>query len=182
MVDRRRFLQGCVGVSALGLMGVPGLGQARSRGQQERVLALHNLHTEESIQTVYWAEGGYVPEGLAQLNHVLRDHRCDEACAMDPSLFDLLFLLHGAVDGRRPYGVISGYRSPATNAHLRSRSNGVAKQSLHMQGKAIDIRLPGCELHQLQRAAKAMGVGGVGLYSQAEFLHLDTGRVRYWGV
>ena len=111
---------------------------------------------------------------------MLRDHRSDELTAMDPSLLDLLYNLQQKTQGHGPFHVISGYRSPSTNNKLRKNSKGVAKKSLHMQGRAIDIRLPGSELKTLQHAALSLQAGGVGYYPKSNFIHLDTGRVRFW--
>jgi uncharacterized protein YcbK (DUF882 family) len=148
--------------------------------QAGRQLTFHNLHTGEKLSVVYWENGHYLDDALAAVNHVLRDHRSDEQCAMDCQLLDQLYGLQRRLDSTRPFEVISGYRSPATNAKLRQRSNGVAKRSLHMQGKAIDIRLSGCELERLHRAALDLEAGGVGYYPESGFIHVDTGRVRSW--
>jgi len=146
----------------------------------ERTLSLKNLHTGEHISQPYWMAGNYLPESLSAINNVLRDHRSGEVYPMDPGLLDLLSALQQRVNSRREYEVISGYRSPASNSMLHSKSNGVAKRSLHMLGQAIDIRLPGTQLTTLHRAASEMKSGGVGLYTSSQFIHVDTGRVRYW--
>ena len=146
----------------------------------ERSLSLKNLHTGEQINQPYWMAGNYLPDSLSAINAVLRDHRSGEVYPIDPGLLDLLSALQQRVNSRHGYEVISGYRSPASNAMLQSKSNGVAKRSLHMQGKAIDIRMPGTHLAQLHRAASEMKSGGVGLYTSSNFIHVDTGRVRYW--
>lgn len=146
----------------------------------ERRLSLHNLHTGEQINQPYWMQGNYLPETLASINSVLRDHRSGEVYPIDPALLDLLSALQNRVGSRQGYEVISGYRSPVTNAKLQAKSSGVAKRSLHMQGRAIDIRMPGTRLGELHRAAKAIKSGGVGLYTSSNFIHVDTGRVRYW--
>lgn len=146
----------------------------------ERRLALRNLHTGEQINQPYWEQGDYLPESLSAINSVLRDHRSGEVYPIDPGLLDLLSALQQRVGSQQGYEVISGYRSPATNGKLAGASNGVAKRSLHMKGQAIDIRLPGTELAHLHGAARSMKSGGVGLYTASNFLHVDTGRVRYW--
>lgn len=146
----------------------------------ERSLSLHNLHTGEQINQPYWMQGDYLPETLSAINNVLRDHRSGEVYPIDPGLLDFLSALQQRMGARQGYEVISGYRSPATNARLHNASNGVAKRSLHMQGKAIDIRLPGTQLASLHAAAREMKAGGVGLYTRSNFIHVDTGRVRYW--
>jgi uncharacterized protein YcbK (DUF882 family) len=146
----------------------------------ERCLALCNLHTGERINQPYWMAGNYLPESLSAINRVLRDHRSGEVYPIDPGLLDLLSALQQRVGSHQGYEVISGYRSPATNAMLHNASSGVATRSLHMQGKAIDIRLPGTALKTLHAAARQMKSGGVGLYTASNFIHVDTGRVRYW--
>lgn len=153
---------------------------ASPHSQQERTLAFKNTHTGESLQTVYWAGGAYIDSGLQEINTVLRDHRADEAYPMDRGLLDLLYALQAEVDCHNAYHVISGYRSPMTNARLRNKSSGVARRSYHMQGKAIDIRLPGCALTDLHRAALGLKAGGVGIYAASDFIHVDVGPVRRW--
>jgi uncharacterized protein YcbK (DUF882 family) len=157
----------------------PAFAQARPRG--ERVLTFENLHTGETLKTVYWANGSYVQGNLADINHILRDHRTDAVKAIDPRLLDLLHELKLTVDSRKPFAIISGYRSPKTNAKLRANSRGVAKRSMHLEGKAIDIRIPGYNLSHLRQAALSLRGGGVGYYPKSGFIHLDTGRVRTWG-
>jgi len=149
--------------------------------QPERKLALLNLHTGESITSTYWAEGQYQTSELHAIDRILRDHRTGDVNHIDKDLLDLLHILHHKMDGKQPFHVISGYRSPKTNAMLNQQSSGVAKKSLHMQGKAIDIRLPGRHLSELRKAALNLHAGGVGYYSKSDFVHIDTGRVRHWG-
>ncbi len=162
-------------------MSLPLAGLAGVATQGERILTMQNLHTGERTSSVYWAEGEYLQEGLADLNHLLRDHRRDESHAMDPQLLDQLYALQRQLGGgKTPFHVISGYRSPASNAQLRASSSGVAKRSLHMLGKAIDIRLPGHDLHRVHKAALQLRAGGVGYYPKSDFIHVDTGRVRSW--
>ena len=146
----------------------------------ERKLSFYNIHTGESLSATYWAEGAYVGESLAEINHVLRDFRTNQAIAMDRGLLDLLYAINLKLDGKFPIHVISGYRSPATNAFLHAHSNGVAKHSLHMKGEAADIFLPGRDLSTLHRAALSMNRGGVGYYPHSNFVHVDVGRVRSW--
>ena len=177
--SRRRFLQ--VGFGATATLAMPSA-FANLLTQPERKLSLLNLHTGESLNATYWAEGQYQTSELQAINRVLRDHRTGELHPMDSSLIDLLNVLHHQMDGKKAFHVISGYRSPRTNAALSKNSTGVAKKSLHMQGKAIDIRLPGRKLSDLRKAALDLHLGGVGYYSKSDFLHLDTGRVRQWGV
>lgn len=180
--DRRRLLK--LGLAASTALFVPSA-FARSSADTftaaERKLSLLNLHTGESLEATYWAEGQYQNHELTAINRILRDHRTGDIHQIDSNLLDLLNTLHHKLDAKQPFQIISGYRSPKTNAALNKKSNGVAKKSLHMQGKAIDIRLPGRALPELQKAAIACQVGGVGYYAKSNFIHIDTGRVRHWG-
>ena len=177
MLTRRTFLGACTGtIAALGA----GPALAALAPEPNRSLAFLNLHTGEKLDITYYEHGKYLSDALDVINHLLRDHRTDEVHPIDPGLLDLLSTLHQRVDGRAAYHVISGYRSPATNAMLSGRSNGVATRSLHLQGRAIDIRLPHCELRDLRQAALALHAGGVGYYPASEFIHVDTGRTRSW--
>lgn len=145
-----------------------------------RRVKLDNLHTGEKLDVAYWERGAYVPDALVAVNRVLRDYRTGEMHAIDPRLLDLLTAISGRVGARAPYGVISGYRSPATNAMLHAESGEVASHSLHLVGQAIDIRAPGIELAWLREAAKGLERGGVGYYPISGFVHVDVGRVRAW--
>jgi len=145
-----------------------------------RSLAFTHLHTGERLAVEYFSKGAYLPDALRAVDQLLRDFRTDEVHEIDPGLLDLLHGLTGATASRRPYEVISGYRSPATNQMLRRRSEGVAAGSLHMVGQAIDIRLEDVPLARLRKAALALRGGGVGYYPAPNFVHVDTGRVRAW--
>jgi uncharacterized protein YcbK (DUF882 family) len=145
-----------------------------------RTLGLVNTHTNEKLTAAYWRNGVYDKGALADINYVLRDFRTGEIAAIDTSLLDLLVELHRRAGSRGAFQVISGYRSPKTNAMLASASNGVAKRSLHMEGKAIDIRLQDVALSDLRQTAIGMKAGGVGYYKKSDFIHVDTGRVRQW--
>lgn len=147
---------------------------------KERALSFHNLHTGESLKTVYWQQGEYLEPSLEDIQRVLRDHRTNEIHDIDRKLLDLLCDLRLRLDTREPLQIISGYRSPATNALLHSLSGGVAQRSLHMDGKAVDIRIHGRELSLLRKTALAMKAGGVGYYPSSNFVHVDIGRVRSW--
>lgn len=180
--SRRHFLK--TGLGACTLLALPMVAPyAHSTMKQpiEKKLGFLNLHTGERIQNVYWAEGQYIPEALQAINNVLRDHRTGDLYSMDTGLFDMLYLLKKELNSKQEFHVISAYRSPASNKMLSARSNGVAKTSLHTFGKAIDIRLPGQKLSDLRAAALSLQVGGVGYYPSSDFVHLDTGRVRFWG-
>jgi uncharacterized protein YcbK (DUF882 family) len=144
-----------------------------------RELAFNHLHTGEKLRRVYWVDGRYVPGALADINYLLRDFRTGDKVAIDVSLLDLLADMRRYLDTKKPLEVISAYRSPQTNSQLAEQSGGVAKQSLHMEGKAIDVRVPGSHLSMVRKVALAMERGGVGYYPGA-FVHLDVGRVRWW--
>lgn len=176
-ISRRKFLK--LGMLAAALP-VPAFA-SQGLSAPERRLGFLNLHTGEKADLPYWIQGDYVPESLAEINRVLRDHRTGQVAAIDTQLLDLLHRVNAALGAFRPFQVISGYRSPASNQMLAGNSSGVAKRSLHMQGKAIDIRLPGIALADLRRAGLKLQGGGVGYYPSSDFVHLDVGRVRTWG-
>jgi uncharacterized protein YcbK (DUF882 family) len=154
---------------------------ARTKLPGVRRLAFFNLHTHEKIDVEYFADGRYISDGVHALDNFMRDVRNGKKHRMDRDLYDLLFDLHTKIRTNEPFHLISGYRSPDTNAWLRSIGRGVAKHSLHMRGLAADIRVPGRSTHQVWRAARGMHRGGVGLYTRSAFVHVDIGRVRYWG-
>jgi len=176
-LSRRNFLKLGMLAAALPFPAFASQGLAAP----ERRLGFNNLHTGEKLDLPYWIEGDYVPESLAAINRVLRDHRSGQVAAIDTGLLDLLHRVNAALGTSQPFQVISGYRSPASNHMLADNSSGVAKHSLHMQGKAIDIRLPGIPLADLRRAGLMLRSGGVGYYPGSNFVHLDVGRVRTWG-
>jgi uncharacterized protein YcbK (DUF882 family) len=149
---------------------------------QVRSLAFDNIHTGEKLKIDYWANGAYVADALGTINHLLRDYRNNEVHLIDLKLLDLLSALHRTLGSSAAFQVISGYRSPATNAMLHAESHGVAAKSLHMQGMAIDIRLSDRPLNVLHTAAQSLRLGGVGYYPNpaSDFVHVDVGRVRYW--
>ena len=156
------------------------MGSSTLTNLRERSLSFHNLHTGESLKTVYWQQGDYLPSSLADINRVLRDHRTGERHDIDPGLLDLLCDLRLRLDTRESLQIISGYRSPSTNAMLHANSDGVATRSLHLDGKAVDIRIRGRALSLLRKTALAMKGGGVGYYPSSDFVHVDVGRVRSW--
>jgi uncharacterized protein YcbK (DUF882 family) len=178
-LSRRGFLKAGAALLAAGLSG-RALATVPQSAIVERELAFYNTHTGEQLKAVYWADGAFQPDGLDQIYQVLRDHRTGDVSPIDGRLLDLLHRLSTTLDASQPFHVISGYRSPATNAKLAANSGGVAKRSLHMQGLAIDIRLPGRELDNVRKAALALGGGGVGYYPSSNFVHVDVGRVRSW--
>jgi uncharacterized protein YcbK (DUF882 family) len=146
-----------------------------------RVLALSHTHTGERLALAYAGGEGYLPPALQALDHFLRDHYSGAVGRMDPGLYDQLHAILAALGTQRPYEVISGYRAPATNQRLqRQGAGGVATRSLHLEGRAIDVRLPGVPLAELRDAALSLRAGGVGFYPGSAFVHIDTGRVRRW--
>ena len=184
-IDRRRFI-------AMGLIGaapmiIPGAAWARMHVRESRnvkkalsrTLSFYNLHTGESLKTVYWEQGEYVPGALEDINYLLRDFRRDEVKPIDTTLLDLLVKLRERLLSSEHYEVISGYRSPQTNAMLHAEGGGVSAHSLHMDGRAIDIRVPGRPLSLVRAAAWSLQSGGVGYYP-GRFVHVDNGRVRWW--
>jgi uncharacterized protein YcbK (DUF882 family) len=178
MNQRRSFLKSSVVLASA--VGMPALAKAAQPAPAERTLRMYNTHTGESLRRVFWAEGQFIPDALKDINKLLRDHRNDKIAEMDPNLIVLLNDVSDKFGDNQVLHIISGYRSPESNAKLAAASNGVARHSMHMDGKAIDIRLPGKNLAQLHKAAMSMKAGGVGYYPDSQFVHMDTGRVRYW--
>lgn len=173
---RRHILKG-----ALGLAGAALFGQAaEAAAAAPRTLSLMNLHTGEALKATYFEGGEYVPDALTAMNRLLRDFRTGDVHPIAPGLLDLVNTLSARLETSQTVHVISGYRSPLTNATLHERSNGVATHSLHMQGEAMDIRIPGVELANLRDAALGLQRGGVGFYPASDFVHVDVGRVRRW--
>jgi len=184
--SRRQLLQAgaMAGLSAAGVLrqaraGAPAGAPANTAGAGKRI-ALHNVHTDERLEVEYYRGADYVPESLAAIQVFLRDWRNDQQHVMDPKLMDILHdvALRAGVDPA--FSVISGYRSPQTNETLRERSSGVARHSLHLEGRAIDVRLAGVGCADLASRALDLARGGVGYYRQSDFVHLDTGAFRTW--
>ncbi len=146
-----------------------------------RRIHLVNAHTWDKLNVVYYTHGIYIDENIAQLNHLMRDRRANVSMSMDTSLYDQLLRLQLALGTDKPVHILSGYRTPETNAKLRRRSPGAAKFSLHMEGRAADVYIPGIPVEKLHQAAVDMQAGGVGLYSNSNFVHMDTGTLRHWG-
>lgn len=146
----------------------------------EKWLSLYNTHTGESLKTLYSIGGEYIPENLSAINHLLRDHRVNEILPIDSDVIDALYDLSQLLTVGQPLHIISGYRSPMTNEALRQNSTGVAKNSFHTKGMAVDFYIPGVELSVVREAALALGQGGVGYYPQSGFVHIDCGHLRQW--
>ncbi|MCI5050044.1 MAG: DUF882 domain-containing protein [Rickettsiales bacterium] len=184
-LSRRQFLQGSA-AAATSLVIAPSAmatyqitPYAFSEASKKKTLSFYHTHTGESLETVFY-DGGLVRDGLVKANRILRDHRSGDVIEMDS---ELLFTLHDIKEQLgtdEPFHIISGYRSPKTNAMLRSKGKGVAKKSFHMRGMAIDIRVPGIKTSGIRDLAKEMQRGGVGYYSSSDFVHLDTGPARFW--
>ncbi len=176
--SRRRLFTGLLG--SFGLLVHRRARAARPDIRGERSLSFESLHTGERLSAAYWSGRDYQPDALAEIAKVLRDHRTNAIHPIDPNLLDLLHALAQRLDHKPVFQVISGYRSPVTNASLAAASEGVASHSLHMQGMAIDIRMPGVRTAGIREAALALKAGGVGYYPKSDFVHVDTGRVRFW--
>jgi uncharacterized protein YcbK (DUF882 family) len=172
------------GLSVLALLtlasGVTALQLSDARGSDARSLSFYHTHTGKRLDVVYFEDGDYVQSGMDEINDFLLDFRTGDIAEMDPKLMDILYDLRAKVGRDEVYEVISAYRSPQTNEMLRSRSGGVARQSQHLLGNAIDVRLRGVAIEDLRDTALAMQRGGVGFYKSSDFVHLDTGRVRRW--
>lgn len=178
--NRRQLLK--FGTLAAGCALVPGAALAALRVPYppERSLRFYNLHTGESLSTTYCENGRYVDGALQEINYLMRDFRANEIKPIDPRLLDLLYSLNRRLATPEPFHLISGYRSPATNAMLAAHGEGVARHSLHIEGKAADIRVPGRRLWEVWQASMGLLAGGVGFYPRSDFVHVDVGRVRFW--
>ncbi len=189
LISRRSLIKGLASLSAAALcapavivpkLSSPSVSTLTHQGGEKR-LSFYNIHTGEYLKNcTFWAEGKFNTEGLQDINNLFRDYRTGDVHEIDHDLVQLLHRVAHELDTTEVIHLISGYRSPRTNNLLASKSRGVAKHSQHLQGKAADIVIPGRTLKQIQKVAQAMRVGGVGRYR--DFVHLDTGRVRYWGL
>jgi uncharacterized protein YcbK (DUF882 family) len=178
MPSRRRLIQWAGAALASSIVPVPSI--AKALAQPVRALSFDHTHTGEKLSLEYAIGGAYVPQALQSLSHFLRDFRTGDAHPIEPRLFDQLYVLSQITGARKPFQVISAYRSPATNSDLRKHSNGVASHSLHLDGRAIDVRLADVRLADLRDAALSLKAGGVGYYPGSDFVHIDTGAVRRW--
>ena len=182
-----------LGVTRRGLLGVfaatvvaaaptysNAFGLLRGAGDIRRI-RMYSGRTGESLDTIYWIEGDYIPEVMKEINYFMRDWRSNDKISIDNRTIDIMAAAHSLMDVTEPYTLLSGYRSPATNAMLRNRSSGVARNSLHMKGQAADLRLKSRSVSQMARAAEACASGGVGRYSRSNFVHMDCGPIRHWG-
>lgn len=180
-INRRQLIKAGLLTSLVCLSPLPAWARKALPGSRERVLSLLNTHTGERLKdVVYWERGTYLPDALQDISYVLRDHRTDEIHEIDPMTIDLMAAISRKIGVKRPFEIISGYRSPQTNQLLRGTSSGVAKNSYHMQGRAVDLRLPGVPLKTVRKAALELRMGGVGYYPKSDFVHVDSGKVRSW--
>jgi uncharacterized protein YcbK (DUF882 family) len=177
---RRAALKAGLGFAVALASPVPVWARGLPTKQPPRELSLHNLHTGEHLKAEYWRNGKYEPDALHAVAVLMRDHWNNQVHPIDPALLDLIHNLHGRVRSTVPLQVVCGYRSPETNALMHEASAGVAVHSMHIQGRAVDIRLPGTRLVALRKTALAMKVGGVGYYPNDDFVHVDTGPIRHW--
>jgi len=178
MNNRRSFLKTSVAVASA--LSLPALARAAVAAPHERSLRFYNTHTGETLKSVFWAEGQFIPDALQDINRLLRDHRSNTIHTIDPELLVLVDRVSAQFGTNNVIHVISGYRSPETNRKLAAASGGVAKHSLHLEGQAMDLRIPGRDLKQVHKAALALQGGGVGYYQDSQFVHMDTGRLRHW--
>ena len=153
---------------------------AHAAGNSSWRARFRHAHTGESFNGVYRVGNKYLPEAFERINHVLRDHRTGEAFPMDPHVLDIMSMIQRKAGARNPIEIYSGYRSPKTNNGLRRASSGVAKNSFHMYGQALDIHIDGYSTAKLRNIAKSLRAGGVGYYPRSSFIHVDTGTVRSW--
>lgn len=180
--SRRAFLRGMAGLAVASLATPTLAAPTVLRGAGNvRVINIHNPRTGDALNSVYWADGQYIPEVLSAINHLMRDWRTDEVKVIDPGLLDFAAAAHRLLGTSEPYTLFSGYRSRRTNQMLAARSRAVARDSYHTHGRAADLHLESRSVGQMASAAMRLGAGGVGRYSRSNFVHLDTGAVRDWG-
>lgn len=177
-LHRRKWL--ALGSAAMGIALLPGQSFASLSTARPRILVLNNLNTGESLKAEFFDGKRYNKEELARLNHLFRDYRANKTKTIDPHLFDQLYRLQILLGTTKPVQLISGYRSLATNNEMREHSRGVAKQSYHTKGQAMDFHIQGIQLSNIRKAALKMRAGGVGYYPRSNFVHIDTGPVRTW--
>lgn len=179
-LGRRDFLKYGVGGAIAATIPLISASSTQAASFSSWHLAFRNVHTGESFSGVYRVGDKYLPDAFDRINYVLRDFRTKEVFPLDPHVIDLIKIVHEKTGSKRPLEILSGYRSPRTNSMLRNASGGVARNSLHMYGQAIDMRLPGFKTRRLRDVARSLRAGGVGYYPRSDFIHVDTGEVRYW--
>ncbi len=180
-VDRRLFLKAGLTLSATVLISTVGIAPVCAAPRNGRYkFSLHNMHTGDSYEGLYRVGNHYLPEAFEEINHALRDHRTGEVFPIDPRVIDIAATVHRLSGSRKEFQVLSGYRSPKSNRKLRRKSSGVAKQSLHMSGQAMDLKLPDVSNNRLRELAIKLRAGGVGYYPRSGFVHVDSGKFRTW--
>ncbi len=179
LISRRRFLTRS-SMAAAGALLLPSTKSAASILSTERTLSFHNVHTDEELTIRCCPEKDYDRETRLRFSSLLRDHHADEVREMDPGLIDIFFALSAFTGSTGTFRILSGYRSPETNSWLRRFSHGVAEHSMHIEGKAVDIRMDELSVREIRQAGMALAMGGVGYYPRSNFVHLDTGRIRHW--
>lgn len=182
-VNRRSFLRTSLGLSAAAMSPAVFAEEHPNSSQKkpmERRLRMVNVNTREKLDVVYWKDGNYLYDHIGQLNYFMRDHHRNEAAKMHVRLYNSLFLLHSALETDSRIYVLSGFRTKATNEMLRDKYSNVAKKSFHITGRAVDFVIPGIDNDTIQKTAREMNLGGVGYYTKAHFVHLDTGHPRHW--
>jgi len=180
-VDRRLFLKGGLCLSATALLSTIGVNPVMAAKRDGRYnFSVHNMHTGESYTGIYRVGDKYLPEAFEKINHTLRDHRTGEVFPIDPRVIDIASAVHRMTGSRKEFQVLSGYRSPKTNSKLRGKTRGVAKQSLHMSGQAMDLKLTDVSTGRLREVAIKLKAGGVGYYPRSGFIHVDSGQFRTW--
>ncbi len=179
-LNRRLFIKIFAQTALWGIFPVSALAAIDRLSAPKRTLLLYNIHTGQRLDAHYYAQGRYQRDALKKINYILRDYRNGEIKPIRKELLNLLYSISRTLGRPAQFHIISGYRSPETNAMLRRRSNNVAKNSLHMEGEAVDIRIPGCDTTWLRTVCMKLRAGGVGYYPKSEFVHVDIGPVRYW--
>jgi uncharacterized protein YcbK (DUF882 family) len=180
ILSRRGFLK-LAGYGSLAAVGTPKIVQAAFSGfTAHKTLALEHHHTGEALKLTYFEQGRYIAGALDEVSYFLRDYHNDAVHSVDPALLDQLHDIKLMLGTNKPFHIVSGYRSPGTNASLRRHQRGVAKHSLHMEGRAVDIRMEGISAKTIRSAALKLNRGGVGYYPSSNFVHLDTGELRTW--
>lgn len=180
-INRRNFLKWASSVPIITAPSIVNAALSPAPAEQEhRALKLRNLHTGERANITYWEHGEYLIDGLADIYLLMRDHRQNEVASLDLDLIDQLHHIHGKLETNREIMLVSGYRSPKTNQQLRHSHYGIAEESMHMQGKALDFYIPGINHRHVHKATLAVSTGGVAYYRNSGFIHMDTGRKRRW--
>lgn len=180
ILDRRFFIKIFAQTALCSLLPVSALAAIDRVAAPKRTLFMYNIHTGQKLDVRYYTRGRYQADALKKINYILRDFRTGEIKPIRKELLNLLYSISRTIDQPAQFHIISGYRSPETNAMLRRRSKNVAKNSLHMEGEAVDIRIPGYDTRWLRNVCMMLKAGGVGYYPESDFVHVDVGPVRYW--